>query len=169
VNSNRSPDSHPPGKGRHFGNRVSLAAPALSVLAVLLNSGCSDDDGPRRMPVSGSVTVDSQPLNSGVIRFIPAGESAGPGAMAKIVDGDFRFTTQNGPVCGSHRVEVEVVDHLNFEIDDERAFAESVRKSGKSPMAKNPIPAAYNSASTLTATVTESEQQPLLFELRSGR
>lgn len=168
MNSNRSPDSHQFKKGRKIEDRVSLAASALSVLAVLLNSGCSDD-GPRRMPVSGSVTVDSQPLNSGVIRFIPAGESAGPGAMAKIVDGDFRFTTQNGPVCGSHRVEVEVVDHLNFEIDDERAFAESVRKSGKSPMAKNPIPAAYNSASTLTATVTESEEQPLLFELRSGR
>jgi len=169
VNSKRCLNSHHFKKGPKIRDGVLLVAHALSAFAVLLNSGCSGDNGPVRMAVTGRVILDTEPLNSGVIRFIPAGESAGPGAMAKIVDGEFQFTAQNGPVCGNHRVEVEAGDYLNFEIDDEQAFAEAVRKSGKSPMAKNPVPAAYNSASTLTATVTASNQQPMLFQLRSGR
>jgi hypothetical protein len=127
--------------------------------------------------VSGFVTLDNKPLKNGVIRLIPqvtikpsngsTQAPVGPGAMAEIVNGEFRFTKENGPVAGNHRVEIDSMPHLEFEIDDERSFATEMKRTGRSPLAKNDVPAMYNSASTLTVLVTEESIQPLKFELRS--
>lgn len=87
--------------------------------------------------------------------------------MAEIVNGEFRFAKENGPVAGNHRVEIDSRPHLEFEIDDERSFAAEMKKTGRSPLAKNDVPAMYNTASTLTVLVTEESIQPLKFELRS--
>ena len=149
----------------------------LALWLVLTVCGCSDSNGPTRYPVSGFVTLDDQPLKNGVIRLIPqvtimpsngsTQAPVGPGAMAEIVNGEFRFTKENGPVAGNHRVEIDSRPHLEFEIDDERSFATEMKRTGHSPLAKNDVPAMYNSASTLTVLVTEESIQPLKFELRS--
>lgn len=150
---------------------------SLAFALVLSLSGCSDSNGPTRYPVSGFVTLDDQPLKNGVIRLIPlvnimhSGNSkhapVGPGAMAEILNGEFRFTKQNGPVAGNHRVEIDSRPHLEFDIDDERSFSAEMKKTGRSPLAKNDVPAMYNSASTLTVLVAEESIQPLTFKLRS--
>ena len=59
----------------------------------------------------------------------------------------------DGPVVGQNRVEVEGDLNLGFAIDDEAAFA----KRGGRPLPPNPIPAAFNSQSTLTADVKSGE------------
>ncbi len=149
----------------------------LELALVLSVCGCSGSDGPTRYPVSGFVTLDDKPLKNGVIRLIPqvtimpsSGSNqapVGPGAMAEILNGEFRFTKENGPVAGNHRVEIDSRPHLEFDIDDERSFATEMKKTGRSPLAKNDVPAMYNSASTLTVSVTEQPSQPFKFELRS--
>lgn len=139
----------------------------LTFLTLVSQAGCSKADGPVRFAVAGKVTSDGTPLPSGLIRFVPKSENAGPGAMTNITDGTFQFTADTGPVEGDHRVEIESTNHQGFEIDDESAFAAAVQKTGKSPLARNPIPASYNTASTLTATVTDSEAQEFSFELKS--
>ena len=119
------------------------------------------------MAVTGTVTLDDLPLIAGQIRLIPKEPSAGPGAMAEIAGGIFVFTEQTGPVVGEHRVEIEESGFQGFAIDDEAAFAATMTKSGKSPIAKNPIPPVYNSDSKLTATIGDLEQQELKFDLKS--
>jgi hypothetical protein len=138
-----------------------------SLLLILLNVGCGGTEGPVRIPVSGKVMFDSAPLSAGVIRFIPTDEKSGPGAATQIINGEFTFTAEDGPVIGSHRVEIEATEHQGFEIDDEAAFAAHVKQTGKSVLAVNPVPVIYNSQSTLTATVTEADAQAISFELNS--
>lgn len=73
---------------------------------MLLLVGC-DDGRPTRVPVSGTVTIDGEPLTYGNIRFVPEGNRPSAGA----VDGQGRFTMtcfdgEDGVVVGKHRVAI---------------------------------------------------------------
>lgn len=148
-------------------NMLRHTAVLILMTLPLWTAGCGGDAGPERVAVTGTVTLDDSPLVAGQIRLIPEEPSTGPGAMAEIAGGIFVFTEQTGPVVGEHRVEIEESGFQDFAIDDEAAFAASMSKMGKSPIAENPIPPMYNSASTLTATIGGQTQQELKFELKS--
>ena len=115
--------------------------------------------------ISGTITLDGTPLKSGVVRLIPFEPDAGPGTTELVTEGDFLFTEENGPVAAEHRVEIEATDHQAFAMDDEAAFTSYVKATGRSPFARNPIPAIYNTASQLTARIAEAEDQTFAFEL----
>jgi hypothetical protein len=134
---------------------------------ISLMAGCSGPEGPVRNAVAGNVTLDGVPLGLGVVRFIPRDENAGPGASSQVIGGEFQFTDEDGPVIATHRVEIEATDFQGFEIDDEAAFAAKTQETGKSPLALNPVPTVYNSASILTATVTDADDQTFQFDLKS--
>jgi hypothetical protein len=87
--------------------------------------------------------------------------------MAEIVDGKFSLEENDGPVPGLHRVEIEATEHLSFEIDNEAEYAVAVQKTGRSPVALNPVPAIYNRNSTLTANVADTDEQVFPFDLKS--
>lgn len=171
MNSSLPPRRAMPRSDRHALGRLAgwsagRSRPLLVTLSLLcLAIGCGGPDGPVRVAVSGQVTLDGAPLTSGVIRFIPQTEAAGPAASLSIVGGQFTSTAADGPVIGTHRVEIEAVDHQGFAIDDEAAFSARVEQTGQSPLACNPIPVIYNSASTLTATVTEADNPTFQFAL----
>jgi hypothetical protein len=77
----------------------------LLLLAVAL-AGCGDGR-PKRVPVSGRVLIDGQPLKAGMIRVLPADDRAALGAIGP--DGRFTLTTfepNDGCVLGKHRVTV---------------------------------------------------------------
>lgn len=150
-----------------FPERLNRVTMLVGASLLLFNAGCGGSDGPERIAVVGTVTLDGSPMSFGSIRFIPKKEEAGPGAMARIIGGEFAFTADDGPVVANHRVEIEATDHQNFAIDDEAAFAAQTQKTGKSPLAINPVPANYNRQSTLTATVTNSNSQSFTFDLKS--
>ena len=77
-------------------------APAALALAAALAflSGCSG-----RPSVSGTVTFNGQPVDGGVIVFIPEGQG-GKQASAPIVDGKFSISSGEGPTPGKNRVEI---------------------------------------------------------------
>ncbi len=85
-----------------------LSALWLLACAVLVAGLCGCRDGrPTRVPVSGRVLVDGEPLTRGHVRFVPEGARPSGG----ILDSDGRFTLtcydgQDGAVLGTHRVEV---------------------------------------------------------------
>lgn len=139
----------------------------ISLPILLAIIGCSSGDPLNRQAVSGHVNVDGVPLSHGLIRFVPQGITTGPGAMAEILDGQFCFTTDSGPVPGAHRVEVEATQFHRFAIDNEAAYAAAVMQTGRSPLGRNPIPTTYNRHSTLTAFVQDSQDQTFPFDLRS--
>ena len=132
---------------RSISKRAALIVTWLMVFA----AGCGSH-GPVRVPIRGEVTVDGTRLKAGVIRFMPAGQTTGPVAVATIRDGLYEFSAPEAPVVGSHRVEIEAIDYFGFSLDDERSFAEHVEK-GRRPMPPNPIHENYNRRSTLTAEV----------------
>jgi hypothetical protein len=90
-------------------NRIWLPATAARALLVVLTvgiMGCGDGR-PTRVPISGIVLIDGEPLSRGTVKFVP--ESGRP-SFGKIgQDGRFVLTCydgNDGAIPGKHRVQV---------------------------------------------------------------
>jgi hypothetical protein len=85
--------------------RTVVASRAWLCIAAAL-AGCGDGR-PARVPVSGIVLIDGQPLTLGNIKFVP---EAGRPSLGKIeADGRFTLTCYDGgdgAIPGTHRVQV---------------------------------------------------------------
>jgi len=110
-----------------------------SIFLTLGLSGCGSSDGYDLVPVSGTVTLDGQPLAGATISFQPAGGTAiGPSSGA-VTDssGKYELKTSEaesrpGAVVGSHQVQVTGLQDTRDASDD------TVK-----PMAKDPVPPRY--------------------------
>jgi hypothetical protein len=92
---------------RCFANHRSSRIGLLRLLAALLVAldGCSGH--PTRVPVSGWVFIDGQPLKKGNIKFVPQDGRPSGGKIEE--DGHFALTCydgQDGALLGTHRVQV---------------------------------------------------------------
>lgn len=142
--------------------RLSASACCLAVLGF---AGCSKPEGPLRVPVAGLVSLDGNPLPTGSIRFIPTGKSKGPAAVGEIIDGEFELTEEDGPIIGSHRVEIDVPNAA--ELDDDQAFARRIEQG--QPRSEQPsIPPSYNRRSILVVQIGEEGEFELNFPLQSN-
>ena len=87
-------------------------AVVLCGLELLLAAGCGGG-GPKIVPAAGQITIDGQPLSTGVagfIRFVPKDGRAATGAIDPQT-GKFKLTTfkdDDGCLVGKHRVVVIV-------------------------------------------------------------
>jgi hypothetical protein len=90
------------------------AAVKILVLVTSLGAlGCSDGR-PARVPVSGQVLIDGQPLKFGSIQFIPKGARASGGQLDS--NGHFVlscFDQGDGAVLGMHQVAVKAGQYRN--------------------------------------------------------
>ncbi|WP_145172450.1 hypothetical protein [Gimesia aquarii] len=81
----------------------------LSILifccSVVCFVGCTKEKTFERTQVEGMVTLNGNPVEKGVITFIPAGKGASAGA--KIESGKFMIPKQQGPSPGDYRVEID--------------------------------------------------------------
>lgn len=118
--------------------------------------GCGS--GENYQPISGSVTVDGQPLDSGVITLYPEGEGTTVGG--EITDGKFSLPQEGGPIPGEYRVEIvafrptgetEFDIDLNEEVDIEEQY----------------LPTQYNRNSTLKIEVQQEGENVFPFDLES--
>ena len=97
---------------------ISLRAsrcPAAILLgaATIWIAGCGDGR-PERLPVSGQVLIDGQPLTYGHIRFVPTGSRPSSGRL----DEKGRFTLScyeknDGIVPGVHKIEVDASESIS--------------------------------------------------------
>jgi len=95
-------------------NLVSVLIGTAFVLFVTATSGCGDaGDGLERVSVSGSVTLNGEPVPHGVIRFAPSAETEGPMASAMITDGQYQINQDQGPVPGEYEVRVHAYSDPN--------------------------------------------------------
>jgi len=115
-------------------------------------SGCYSE-GPQ--PVSGTVTVDSQPLASGEILFVP--EDGQQGAEAGTIEnGKFALKSKTG------KMKVQITSQREIAGKTERgAMGESLAKTEQF------LPAKYNTATVLTADVPEGGKSDYEFALDS--
>ena len=93
--------------------RSRFASRALALLvgpALLFVLGCSGDDGlGKRYRVSGQVTYKGQPVEKGVVNFVPLTEG-GHGATGQIENGSYSLTTLNlndGAMSGKYKVTID--------------------------------------------------------------
>jgi len=118
-------------------------------------AGCSSDSG--KGTVSGTVTLDGQPLKNGLIHFVPV-DGQTPTAEAIIADGEFSAEVTVG--------EKQVSISAPKVVGKRQAY-----QSPGSPsidIIEELLPARYNVASELTLLV-KSGRQEAPFDLKSGR
>jgi hypothetical protein len=131
-------------------NLLSIAFCAVSIAA----AGCSSDTG--NGTVTGTVTLDGQPLKNGLIRFVPEdGQTATAEAM--ITDGEFDVQV---PI-GEKRVSISAPKVVGKRQAYQTPGAPSI------DIVEELLPARYNVASKLTLTVVGGSQEEE-FTLQSG-
>lgn len=77
----------------------------LTLLLLLASSGC--DSRPSRVPVSGKVLIDGEPLKYGTVVFVPEAGRQSTGPIDE--NGAFALTCyepNDGALVGKHRVEI---------------------------------------------------------------
>ena len=144
-----------------------LQAAAVLCLGLV---GCGpSDDGPKLVPVSGTVTLNGQPLSSAHVTFLPTGETRGTGADGRTdAGGVFHLKARHrgpGAVAGTYKVVIsKMVKTDGSDITPEDATPPVL--SG----AKEVLPAKYSShaAATLTATVPEEGSGDLKFDIKTS-
>ncbi len=137
---------------------LSLILAAGVGLAALLSAGCGSDPGNRHQ-VSGEVSVDKVPLDSGSITFLP--EQDGPAATGEIVNGRFQIGREGGPGAGSYKVVILSSRATGKQVpsrDDPSVLIDEVI---------NTIPTRYNVQTTLRAIVKADGENSFPFALDS--
>lgn len=133
-----------------------IAVVLLGGLAMAL-VGCSNR--PATVRVSGAVRYQGRPLANGEIRFLPVAGTAAPASGSRIVAGRYAVTARGGLLPGTYRVEIESRSTSGSEL----AMPEKAAGPPPQPLA---IPARYNVASTLEATIPATPpEQSLDYEL----
>ncbi len=133
--------------------------PVLLCLPLML-SGCGISDDGTRVPATGTVLLDGRPLEYGNISFSPRQSQAAP-ATTRIVDGQFRFTEENGPVAGLH-------DVLITQSTPEFEEVVAVQRAGeKLPLTRVSIPEKYRKPGTLQTELEPGRSEGLEFALTS--
>ena len=139
-----------------------VLAPCLAAAMVAL-AGCGGSiDGLPREAVSGTVTLDGQPLAAGAIQFFPETKAGGVAVSggSPVEDGEFSITRDYGLVPGSYKVAINAAEP---ESPDKRTKGHS----RKGAPIEDIIPARYNSQTTLTAEIERGGSNRLKFELLS--
>ena len=134
-------------------------------MVLLFAAGCGGGsaDGLDHQNVYGSVTLDGAPLPSGLISFDPAeGTAGGVSAGGVITDGKYNIPGDQGPTPGTYRVSIRSAGADDEGFDPNAAPGEAPKRK----TVKDPIPAQYNTKSTLTAEVKAQATQAD-FELKS--
>jgi hypothetical protein len=114
-------------------------------------AGCNDA-GPKTYPVTGTVTLDGQPLQEADIVFVPLDAALGPDA-GQIHDGSFAFRAKAG------RKRVEIRTSRPFRINT---------AMGETTIWKNHLPARYSSQSVLQAEVSAQGDNNFTYHLHTG-
>ena len=81
-------------------------AVAFVAFALLLTPGCKSGTTVERASVSGTVTFDGQPVESGTITFVPAAGVVGAPAELRIQNGKYSTTDAQGVVVGNNDVRI---------------------------------------------------------------
>lgn len=135
----------------------------LSAILLLWLSGCGSSDGFTLVPVSGTITLDGQPLAGATVSFQPAGSQTAPGpGSGAVTDASGKYTLKTaeaisrpGAVVGAHTVRFTGVQ-------DQRAADDDTQR----PPALDPVPARYRDPG-LTFDVPAGGTDQADFELTS--
>jgi hypothetical protein len=131
------------------------------ILLLLLAVGCGPSDGLDRQPISGTVTLNGQPLVEGAILLEPATNASMTAVGATIRRGAFTIARELGPMPGRYRV------RIYSRSETQAAPAKGQTERTRRPMVER-LPDVYNSRTELHADVTAGGANRFRFELHDG-
>ena len=141
-------------EGPRAGAATRRAVMWLAAAGVLL-AGCGRRSTLRRLPLAGRVSFAGQPVDDGLIEFIPVDSTPGPSFGGVVKAGRYDVpAAQGGHEGGTYRVQITAsrasgktytVDTLVLSPDGEKIQV---------PVMESLIPEKYNVASTLRVTIT---------------
>jgi len=147
---------------RHSARLVSIPAAAVVALGLIGFAGCGGgSDNLPREAVSGSVAVNGKPIKTGIITFLPSGDTPTQGGSA-ITEGKYAIPREQGLVPGTYKVVVSSGEGTEEKKTDTNAMP------GMPPVpAKEAIPSDYNAKSLLTAEVKAGGKNVFEFNITS--
>jgi hypothetical protein len=119
---------------------------------LFLSAGCggASYDGPKRSPVTGSVTLDGAPVPFGTITFKPVAE--GRLANGSIEEGKYSIPEEMGPTPGKYKVDIRGYAKSASELGDGEGGGEEEEQ--EFDMGPEIVPTAYNTETTLEVEIT---------------
>lgn len=139
-----------------FPLRRPLALVGLVVLAAGI-AGCGGSSGIPRYGVSGTVTLDGEPLDTGAIQFGPE-DGQGMSGGATIQDGTYEIPAERGLPEGKYRVRISSAGEA-AQPEDEMP-GESLEH-----LANERIPPKYNVNSQETVEITPDGDNTFNFDI----
>jgi len=136
-----------------FGPAVFLTAGVLVLVA-----GCGGS-GIERVEVSGTITLDGKPVESGSVLLIPL--KGGPTAGRAFTGGEFHIGQSDGPSPGPYRVEITAFRGTGEMIPD-GDFPDKLEERQEQY-----IPPRYNDQSELEVQVSAEGENHWDFKLKS--
>lgn len=132
-------------------------------IAILAAAGCRGTDGPVTYPISGSVTLDGKPLETGEILF--RSEAAAATFAGKISAGKYSLSA----TAGKKRVEITSTQIVPGKQGQRGGTpGDPISESNTAHVYEEIIPADYNHKSTLTADVIPKGSHQINFALQSS-
>ena len=137
----------------------SLKLACLFSLITILPIGLSGCSGNNRQAVEGTITMDGQPMNSGMIDFKPLdADNASTSGTSTNEQGHFTIPADKGLLPGRYRVNIQLWEETN------RTFFD--------PNQQKPVkitaPVQFKEGNQLEATIVDGDNQ-LQFELTRTR
>lgn len=136
-------------------NRLVFMAAAAMTSAIA--TGCGGDPY-QRVPVAGTITLNGQPLESGMISFTPD-DGSDPVASAIVTDGKYALDRHDGPQPGLHRVSIWSPKSTGRQLDDPDNPGDTIEERLEM------VPAEYNLNSELSTQIKEGGDPACNFEL----
>lgn len=140
---------------------VGLGLVATLLIGVAVVAGCGGGagyEGPERVAVQGTVTLDGNPLPYGTITFLGSGDSA-RGASARIENGSYSIPEEKGPNVAKYRVTIfghgKAPTKSPVAPGEEEEDVEVLGEGGgESELGPQIVPGKYNSETTLEVEIT---------------
>lgn len=131
---------------------------AIVIFSILALSGCGSDSG--LAIVSGTVSYRGEPVERGLIRFIPILETKGPASGAVIENGTYEARARGGIPLGTYRVEIQGMRPTGGPRPKGLQGLDSIPE----PMEQY-LPKKYNTNSEFTLTIESSGPMTRNFDL----
>ncbi len=125
----------------------------VGLAVVICLPGCGGDG---RRAVSGTVTVDGEPLASGVISFQPTADNPAHSAGTGIEAGRYQISASSGLMPGEYQVRIQAFRQTGRMVEDPQ-FGQ----------VEETVPVVFKEAGSLRATVSASGRNEIDFDLHS--
>jgi hypothetical protein len=132
----------------------------LVAVALLLAAHVAGCDSSNRVAVSGTVTLNGQPLTNATIQFFRVGETA-PAGGAVVTDGKYELPAHPGLPPGTYKVSI------SSPIGNGGGSFTAAQGAASTPATgfKDRVPAKYNTDTELRADVTAAGPNKFDFKL----